>query len=90
MKAASVDLTVNNFTNSITDINVEFKYSNNLQKLYTYKYKITAGENKIYIPLAKMKSQALQEISEICFVVWNNQFIESEGMFELRNIALRI
>ena len=78
-----------NFTNSLKRIFVEFKYSDNIRMLETYEFPIEYGDNKRSISLKKMKSKALSNISEICFVIHPDDVMEDEGMFKIKNIEIK-
>lgn len=77
-----------NFTNSLKRIFVEFKYSDNNQILETFEFPVQYGENKLNISLEKMKSTALSNISEICFVIHPDDVEEEEGMFKISGIQI--
>lgn len=76
------------FTNSLKKIFVEFKYSDNIRILETYEFPIEYGENKISISLKEMRSKALSNISEICFVIHPDDIVEDEGMFKIKNVEI--
>lgn len=78
-----------NFTNSLKRIFIEFKYSDNIRILETYEFPIEYGENEISISLKKMRSKALSDISEICFVIHPDDAVEDEGMFKIKNIEIK-
>ena len=77
-----------NFTNSLKKIFVEFKYSDNNRILETFPFSLEYGKNEINIPLSKMKSKALSNISEICFVIHPDDVIEEEGMFKISELRI--
>lgn len=79
---------ITSFTNSLNRIFVEFKYSDTNRILETFEFSIVYGENKLSIPLQKMKSNALHNISEICFVIHPDDVNEDEGMFKIENIKI--
>lgn len=81
--------TLINFTNSLKQIFVEFKYSDSNRILETFKFSVDYGENKIHIPLEKMSSNALSNISEICFVIHPDDVREEEGMFKIGKIQIQ-
>ena len=78
-----------NFTNSLKRIFVEFKYSDNNRILETFEFPVQYGENKLSIPLEKIRSNALCNISEICFVIHPDDVREEEGMFKISEIQIR-
>ena len=80
---------ITSFTNSLKRIFVEFKYSDNNRILETFEFPIVYGENKLSIPLKKMKSNALNNISEICFVIHPDDVVEDEGMYKISNIKIK-
>lgn len=77
-----------NFTNSLKRIFVEFKYSDNNRILETFEFPVQYGENKLSIPLEKIRSNALCNISEICFVIHPDDVQEEEGMFKISEIQI--
>ena len=77
-----------NFTNSLKRIFIEFKYSDNNRILETFQVPVQYGKNEITIPLYKMKSIALSNISEICFVIHPNDVVEDEGMFKISELHI--
>lgn len=85
---AEFKFVITNFTNSLKKIFVEFKYSDNIRILETYEFQIEYGENEISILLKDMRSKALSNISEICFVIHPDDVVEDEGMFKIKNIEI--
>lgn len=83
---ASMSFILNNFTNSLTRIFVEFKTYNT--KIKTFEIPLKEGDNKISLPLSDMQSKALSEISEICFVVHPTDVVEDEGTYKISNITI--
>mgnify|MGYP005757998367 CR=1 FL=1 len=81
--------TLTNFTNSLKRICVEFKYSDNNRILDTFEFPVDYGENELKIPLEKMRSKALSDISEICFVIHPGDVKEEEGMFKISGIKVQ-
>ncbi len=79
---------ITSFTNSLKRIFVEFKHSDSNRILDTFEFPITYGENKLQIPLEKMKSNALSNISEICFVIHPDDIVEDEGMYKISEIEI--
>lgn len=79
---------INSFTNSLNKIFVEFKYSNVHSVLEAFEFPVVYGENRFSIPLEKMKSNALHDISEICFVIHPDDVVEDEGMFKIETIKV--
>lgn len=80
---------INNYTNSLTNIDVEFKYHETHQILKKYRMDLSSGINDIIIPIREMNIEGLKQISEICFVAWDRYIIEEEGMFTIENIQVR-
>lgn len=66
---------------------MEFKYADN-KILETFELSVVYGENILSVPLKKMRSQALSEISEICFVIHPDDITEEEGMFQISKIKI--
>lgn len=83
---AELKFVLTNFTNSLKKISVEFKYSESNKILETFSFPVTYGENRLSIPLSQMRSEALSEISELCFVIHPEDIIEKEGMFQISKI----
>lgn len=81
--------TINNYTDSLTDIDIEFKYHEPPQMLKSYKCKINQGITNIEIPIKDMNVEGLKKISEICFVCWNSYITEKEGMFSVESIQVK-
>ena len=79
---------LNSFTNSLKRVFVEFKYSDGNKILDAFEFAIQYGENQIEIPLSKMRSKALGNITEICFVIHPDDIVEDEGMFIIGNIQI--
>ena len=77
-----------NFTDSLKRICVEFKYSDYSKILDTFEFTVNYGENKINIPLEKIKSKALSNISEICFVIHPDDIKEKNGMFKIGGVGI--
>ena len=77
-----------NFTNSIHRIHIEFKYSESHSILDVFSIDIKRGINNVAIPLSKMRSTALERISEICFVIHPDDLVEDEGIYILRDFRI--
>lgn len=80
---------LNNYTNSLTSIDIEFKYHESHQMLKSYKIKLKPDINDISILIREMNIEGLKQISEIYFVVWDPYITEIEGMFSVENIQVR-
>ena len=80
---------INNYTNSLTSIDIEFKYHESHQMLKSYKIELKPGINDISIPIRQMNIEGLKQISEICFVAWDPYITEIEGMFSVENIQVK-
>ena len=87
-KSAKFYFVLNSFTNSLKRIFVEYKYSDENKILDTFEFAIQYGENQIEIPLSGMRSKALINITEICFVIHPDDIVEDEGMFMVSNIQI--
>ena len=85
---AEFQFVLTNFTNSLKNIDVEFKFSDNNRILKKYPCPVEYGENKISIPLKDMRNNALREITEICFVIHPEDVIEKEGMFQIGEVKV--
>lgn len=80
---------LNNYTNSLTNIDVEFKYYETHQFLKRFKIDLKPDLNDISIPIKEMNVEGLKCISEICFVAWERYITEEEGMFTIENIQVK-
>ena len=80
---------INNYTGSLTEMDIEFKYQFPAQLLQSHRIRLVPGLNKIKIPIRDMNIDALKQISEICFVCWDSYIAEIEGMFSVENIQVR-
>lgn len=87
--AAEFEFALTSFTNSLERIFVEFKYSDSNKVLETFKLPVVYGENKMSISLKGMRSNALNQISEICFVIHPEDVVEEEGMFQIGEIRIQ-
>ena len=76
-------------TEAIKNISIEFKYSDNNKILETFTFPIKSGKNKLEIPLERMRSKALSQISEICFVIHPEDTVKEKGSFQISNIEIR-
>ncbi len=86
--AAEFKFIIISFTNSLRRISIEFKYGDNNNILETFEFPISYGENALRISLEKMRSKALSNISEICFVIHPDDVVEDEGMFKVSGIEI--
>ena len=86
--ASEFEFVLTSFTNSLKKIFVEFKYSDSNKILETFEFPVVYGENVMRVPLKKMRSKALSEISEVCFVIHPDDVVETEGMFRIGQIAI--
>lgn len=77
-----------NYTNSISKIVIEIKFGRNHNILERREYIIGDGDNHIVIPIIDFRSEALKEVSEICFVIMPSAYIEDEGMFKIMNMEI--
>ena len=81
--------TINNYTDSLTNIDIEFKYHESNQMLKQYKMALKQGLNDIEIPIKDMNIDGLKQISEICFVCRECYITEIEGMFSITNMQVK-
>ncbi|MDO5400812.1 MAG: toll/interleukin-1 receptor domain-containing protein [Eubacteriales bacterium] len=79
---------INNFTDSISKIDIEIKHSDNNAILERRTISLAAGENRITIPLGEIKCEALRQVSEVCFVIKPSAYVEEEGMFQVYDFEL--
>ena len=80
---------INNYNDSLTNIDIEFKYHETHQMLKSYRIKLDPGINNVSISIKEMNVEGLRQISEICFVAWKRYFIEDEGSFIIENIQVK-
>lgn len=80
---------INNYTDSLTDIDIEFKYHETHQMLKSHRIHLMPGINEIFIPIRDMNVEGLKQITEICFVAWDSYIIEEEGTFLVENIQVK-
>lgn len=83
-----MQVTINNYTNSISKIDIEIKFSDSNRILHRQSVELADGLNTIVIDLQDIKREALKQISEICFVITSSAYIEDEGMFQLLNFEV--
>ena len=83
-----VSFEIVSFTNSLSKIDVEFKFSDNNRILKVFHLPIHYGENQFSVPLIDMQSEALSNVSEICFVVHPGDTVEIEGMVKICNMRV--
>lgn len=83
-----IQVYVNNYTNSISKIDIEIKHSDNNLILTRQTVHLKEGENKITLPLGEIKKEALKNVSEICFVIKPTAYIEDEGMFQIYGLEV--
>ena len=89
--ACSFDFALNNFTNSLKAIDVEFKRGDVFTSIIKkFTLPIEPGMNMLHIPLSEMKYEALHNITQICFVVHpKTDVVEPEGMFKISDVKVR-
>lgn len=85
---SKLKICINNDTNSIRRIDIQIKYSDNNNILNSYSTILYDGINNIAIPLQEIKSEALKNVSEICFVIKPSSYIEAEGMMQVFDIRV--
>ena len=87
---AEIAFDIVNYTDTVRKIDVEIKFSNSLQILKRQTIDLPSGKGSFSIKLSRMRSEALKEISEICFVLLPSYLIESEreGMFQICDIRI--
>lgn len=79
---------INNFTDSISKIDIEIKYSDNNLILHRRTMPLHEGENRVAIPLCELKCERLKYVSEICFVIKPSAYVEEEGMLQINDFEL--
>ena len=85
---AQLVVCINNVTDSLTGVSVEFKYSDLNMILQTFEFVLNKGENLLRIPLKDMYSMALSTISEICFVIHPDEIKQNQGTFQISNMRI--
>lgn len=85
---AKLRFCINNFTNSISKIDIEIKCSANNVILYRRTLSLHDGENPVAIPLSELRYEASKNISEICFVIHPPAYVEEEGMFQIKDFEI--
>lgn len=88
-KDPAICFEINNYTNSINQIDLEIKYSDVKDILYRKTIDLSSNETDINIPLNEIKSEALKQVTEICFVIHSSSYIEDEGMFQIKNFKIK-
>ena len=86
--AAKLGFVVKNITNSLKEITVEFKYSDDIRILGKFNLPVTNGDNILNVPLNKIRSEALGKISEICFVVHPYDLVKTKGTFQISDVKI--
>lgn len=88
---ASFCVSIDNSTGSLSEIDIEFKYSPMNEILKKYTFPLKRGANDIKIELKEMGSNnALAAIKQICFVIHESGVIDKSynGSFVLRNVHI--
>ena len=80
---------INNYTDSLKSIDIEFKYHEPPQSLKSHKFILQSGINTIEIRIRDMNIEGLKHISKICFVCWNSYITEEEGMFSIVQMQVK-
>lgn len=83
---STIEFEIQSFTNSLSKIDVEFKFSDNNRILKIFHFPVHYGRNIFSVPLVEMRSNALKQISEICFVIHPGDTVENEGMVKICNL----
>ena len=81
---------VDNYTDSLTALQIEFQTSFNRVVGQPYVIKLHTRETHVEIPISVygMYSRDLQEINSICFVIKKDSFKENEGSIMIKNISI--
>lgn len=79
---------IDNRINCINKIDIEIKYSDNNCILHKQTVALGKGVNHVVIPLKMLKSEALKQVSEMCFVIRPSAYIKKDGIFEIKNIKI--
>ena len=85
---AKISVQINNCTNSINKIDIEIKSSDNIRLLCRRTINLGDGMNNIIIPLKEIKSEALEQISEICFVIKPSAYIKDAGTLQIKDFKI--
>lgn len=80
--------TIDNTTSSLSKIDVEIKHSDNNAILWRQTYLLSNGLNNIQIPLTQMKSEALRQVSEICFVLKPSAYVKDKGIIRIHDFCV--
>lgn len=81
---------IENYTNSIRQIQVEFQAENSRMIGLPIVFSVGTGDTIIDIPISKVSkySKDLRKLSNICFVVLKDYFVENEGTFIIKDIQI--
>lgn len=79
-----------NHSGALKEIFIEFKYSEANRILETFSFRLNSGKNILNIPIKKMRSKALSEIQEICFVIHPADVNYEKGSFQLKAIKMDV
>jgi hypothetical protein len=77
---------------SVNNIDVEIKYSEANKILHKETFPLVPGENTVSVPLAPLaarSAEAMQRITEICFIFKPKYFEAPKGRFEINDIGIR-
>ena len=85
---AYLQVVIDNVTNSVSKIDIEIKHSDNNLILNRRTVTLQNGTNVIRIPLGEMRSNALERISEICFVLKPSAYIMDAGTLQIYDFKL--
>lgn len=81
---------IENYTESIKQIQVEFQAENNRGIGLPIVFDMRAGDTVIDIPISSVSkySKDLRRLSNICFVVLKDYFVENEGSFIIKDLQI--
>lgn len=90
MQKAELYFEFRSFTNSIRRISLELKYGDShIILMHPFTFEVHQGKQHFTVPLFELESEKLNQITEICFVVHESEFVEIEGSFMIENIKVR-
>lgn len=86
--SAYLQVTLDNVTNSLSKIDIEIKHSDNNLILNRRTVTLQNGINVVRIPLGEIRSNALERISEICFVLKPSAYINDTGTLQIYDFRI--
>ncbi len=83
--------TIENYTNSLEQIQIELQSEGNCVVGEPFSFDLNPQFTEIEIPIERLSKyrKGLQKIQNICFVAKGTTFIETEGSYTIKNLALK-